>query len=118
MVVPVALRDFPAASATEFSATLNAPRRTVVVEPECVTLNVEVFPVWVVHALNQLESESSKATSTSGSDVSDGAVPVLGVTVKVIWALPSEVVALVNGNTHGLENWTFRCATWFESGAS
>ena len=62
------------------------------------------FPVSVVHALNQLESGSSKATSTSGSVVSDGSVPVLGVTVKVIWALPFDVVALVSGKTHGPEN--------------
>jgi len=37
VVVPVALRDCPAASGTEFSATLKSPRRTVVAEPECVT---------------------------------------------------------------------------------
>jgi hypothetical protein len=104
LVVPVALRDCPAASGTEFSATLKAPRRTVVVAPECVTLNVEPFPVSVVHALNQLESGSSNATSTSGRVVTDGGVPVFGVTVNVIWALPSDDVALVKGNTHGLTN--------------
>jgi hypothetical protein len=90
LVVPVELRDCPAASGTEFSATLKAPSRTVVVAPECVTSNVEPFPVWVVHALNQLESVSSKATSTSGSAVSGGGAPVLGVAGKCRNLTPGE----------------------------
>src|ERR1700733_1022584 len=104
LMFAVALRDWPARSGTELSATLNVPRRTVVVAPECVTLNVEPFPVWLVHALNQLESASSKLASTSGNAVRDGVGPVFAMAVRVIWALPFRVVALVSGKTHGLEN--------------
>jgi hypothetical protein len=43
---------------------------------------------------------------------------VFGVAVNVICALPFWMVALVSGNTQGLENSTFLCPTWFESGAS
>jgi hypothetical protein len=110
-VVPVALRDCPAGSGTGFSATLKSPRRMVVTDPECVALNVVPAPGCAFHTLNQLESESSKATSTSGSAVSDGAAPVLGVAVSVIWALPSCEVPLVSGKTQGLANSTFRWPT-------
>ena len=101
---------------TGSNVTLLVPRRTVVFPAAFVTANVVPLPACAFQTANQLPSASSNVNARFGATLSDG-VTSGGDAVSVICTLPSAVSRFVNGYVH-CENWTFRCATWFELGAS